>query len=431
MNKELIKKAVKEFRKKNLVEAEHFFKKAIFNVVYEKINQIEKDVLMDINYDFYGYRQLSKIAEEVEASWKSPTKAALEYLKAMKKLNKITESYYEENGKKIVEGFLGAAGSWVGPEASKIKKELKSMLAGIPLSEAGTCPLPPKKKDEDDDEVMEQNKMEDEMPKEKPKKIGKKYLLQDEEEENEEDLFEEAENTIANTDTEKGVFDSLKTRWAAKIEDAAESFDATVVFKGKPFYIRYVGKLGGKFKAKIGTGSGKPTISVEGRDVNELLNNVYKMIVGKKETYTEEVLNEAGPLEDLVKTSNERELLNTLKQKWVPMVKDNSKPFDASLTYKNVPIFIKYQGIVDNEYNVTVSFGAGRWTAGMENVKASNINTLVIKVFNVISKWKNVKEEFPSISFLSDKIDTKKAKKIIKSFGIKAGDEEEPEPKEF
>ncbi|MCX8008167.1 MAG: hypothetical protein N3A54_00520 [Patescibacteria group bacterium] len=306
MEKNFISKAIKELKRKNLVESEHFFKKALYSKIYNRIKKEEDRILFEMSYDFYGYRPLSTIAEEIERKWKNAPKNVKEYINIMKKMNKITESYYEETGISIVEKFLSEANQWTGEDANKIKKELKTMLVGLPmnnsLEEAGHCKRRRNPVVEKDDELEEEGascsvrskskatkmnmekKNEDESeedefkPKEKPKKINGKYLLHDKEEQEEDEdgiIFEQSdENVIADTDTEKDLYHALRNRWATKLENAP-SFDSTVIFKGRKFPIKYLGKLGGKYKARVGTKT------IEGKDVTELHRRAYETISGK------------------------------------------------------------------------------------------------------------------------------------------------------
>jgi hypothetical protein len=78
-------------------------------------------------------RSLQVIANEIKDDWKAQGKGfatAAPYRDAMHHLTLITDSYYQDSGKSIVNYFLANAGSWRGDVARRIKTELKGMVAG-------------------------------------------------------------------------------------------------------------------------------------------------------------------------------------------------------------------------------------------------------------------------------------------------------------
>lgn len=74
-------------------------------------------------------RSLAVIAKDIRTNWAKPNYAAVPYLDAMAKLDRISDRYYLDDARSIVLYFLGSAGTFKGPEAKRIKAELKSMLA--------------------------------------------------------------------------------------------------------------------------------------------------------------------------------------------------------------------------------------------------------------------------------------------------------------
>lgn len=74
-------------------------------------------------------RPLSAIALDIEAHWSKVYFGAVPYLGAMHLLNKITDEYYADSAADIVRYFLSNATTWRGPDARRIKAELKGMLA--------------------------------------------------------------------------------------------------------------------------------------------------------------------------------------------------------------------------------------------------------------------------------------------------------------
>lgn len=73
-------------------------------------------------------RPLREIAAEIRTTWPKIYFGAVPYLDAMSTLNKISDSYYLDSADSIVRYFLANATTWRGPDARRIKAELKSML---------------------------------------------------------------------------------------------------------------------------------------------------------------------------------------------------------------------------------------------------------------------------------------------------------------
>lgn len=73
-------------------------------------------------------RPLNVIAQEIKADWKKMYFGAVPYVDAMQQLLSVDDAYGYDNGRHIVNYFLGNAGQWKGETARKIKAELKAML---------------------------------------------------------------------------------------------------------------------------------------------------------------------------------------------------------------------------------------------------------------------------------------------------------------
>lgn len=73
-------------------------------------------------------RSLALIAKEIGFRWANPYFGAKPYLRAMADLQSIDDSYGHDDGRSIVLYFLSNATSWRGPDAKRIKAELKTML---------------------------------------------------------------------------------------------------------------------------------------------------------------------------------------------------------------------------------------------------------------------------------------------------------------
>lgn len=305
MDKLKVFKILQNIKRNRLAEAEFQIKDLLLAKVSKHMNTIKEDILLHFNADAMGYRSLRKIAEDIEKNWKNPSKAAKQYITAMKSLNTIAESYYNDPAKSIVSQFLGTATDWRGPVADKIKLELKAMLVGKKISElteAPSCALRNRKRMADIGET-------DEAPEkpEKPKKVRGKYLLTDkEEEEPVKEAFED-DNIIADTDSPKELAFALRNKWATKLEDAKDQFGVAFRFRGKEYSLVFLGKLGGKYKAKI---AGKVAV---GNDVTDLYNQVVKMVVGQEPAKLKEKLE----LKDSVNVTYEQFAKAWMEQKEV------------------------------------------------------------------------------------------------------------------
>jgi hypothetical protein len=73
-------------------------------------------------------RPLHVIAEEIRADWKKVYFGAVPYLKAMARLDRMTDAYGCDSADSIVLYFLSNARTWKGETAKRIKAELKSMV---------------------------------------------------------------------------------------------------------------------------------------------------------------------------------------------------------------------------------------------------------------------------------------------------------------
>jgi len=73
-------------------------------------------------------RSVSKIAYEIRQVWKAPYFGAVPYLHAMCALESVRDNYGSVSGRSAVLYFLFHATSWRGPDARRIKAELKELL---------------------------------------------------------------------------------------------------------------------------------------------------------------------------------------------------------------------------------------------------------------------------------------------------------------
>mgnify|MGYP003134005082 CR=1 FL=1 len=94
----------------------------IANIQYKQ-KQLEKQ-LENLNK-----MSLSQIAHLIRDDWgEKISKDAKPYLNALYAIEKITDYYYNDAGTWIVAYFLSNAGTWRGPVARAIKKELNMRL---------------------------------------------------------------------------------------------------------------------------------------------------------------------------------------------------------------------------------------------------------------------------------------------------------------
>lgn len=81
-----------------------------------------------------AHRSLEAIARDIRIDWivaqagRTKATAAMPYLSAMGRLDKLTDSYGADNAASIVRYFLANASQWRGETARTIKKELNDML---------------------------------------------------------------------------------------------------------------------------------------------------------------------------------------------------------------------------------------------------------------------------------------------------------------
>ena len=77
-------------------------------------------------------RPLYVIADDIRAHWPRVNFAAVPYLEALTALDKVTDSYFQDSAKSMIQYFLANASSWRGDDAKRIKNELKVMIGQKP-----------------------------------------------------------------------------------------------------------------------------------------------------------------------------------------------------------------------------------------------------------------------------------------------------------
>lgn len=74
-------------------------------------------------------RKLYQIAADIRSNWKNVSPYAAPYLEAMSELETINDNFYLDSARSVVLYFLSNATGFRGPDAKRIKAELKEMAA--------------------------------------------------------------------------------------------------------------------------------------------------------------------------------------------------------------------------------------------------------------------------------------------------------------
>jgi hypothetical protein len=96
---------------------------------YSDYEQRELDIASGVEMDRMKMtRPIHQIAADIKAHWPKPYLGAVPYISAMQLLYNINEEYVYDSARSIVLYFLGNAKTWRGPDARRIKAELREML---------------------------------------------------------------------------------------------------------------------------------------------------------------------------------------------------------------------------------------------------------------------------------------------------------------
>jgi len=76
----------------------------------------------------YIMQTLSTIAREISRDWKNVNYAARPYLEAMRSLDSVNDSYYQDSAKSVVFYFLANASGYRGDTAKAHKAALKAIV---------------------------------------------------------------------------------------------------------------------------------------------------------------------------------------------------------------------------------------------------------------------------------------------------------------
>ncbi|MGK6342479.1 hypothetical protein ACMGDK_09585 [Chryseobacterium sp. DT-3] len=72
---------------------------------------------------------IAQIAQMVTKDWKNVYFGAVPYLNAMRSLNSVNDSYFEDSAGSIINYFLANATTWRGEIARAVKAKLKQLVA--------------------------------------------------------------------------------------------------------------------------------------------------------------------------------------------------------------------------------------------------------------------------------------------------------------
>jgi hypothetical protein len=73
-------------------------------------------------------KTISTIAREISREWKNVNYAAKPYLEAMRSLDSVNDSYYQDSAKSVVSYFLCNASGYRGDAAKAHKAALKAIV---------------------------------------------------------------------------------------------------------------------------------------------------------------------------------------------------------------------------------------------------------------------------------------------------------------
>jgi hypothetical protein len=76
----------------------------------------------------YIMQTISTIAREISRDWKNVNYAAKPYLEAMRSLDSVNDSYYQDSAKSVVSYFLANASGYRGDTAKSHKAALKAIV---------------------------------------------------------------------------------------------------------------------------------------------------------------------------------------------------------------------------------------------------------------------------------------------------------------
>lgn len=73
-------------------------------------------------------RPIHAIAQDIRANWHNVYFGAVPYLRAMRQLDAVTDTYGQDDADDIIRYFLSNAKTWRGPVAREIKAELRALI---------------------------------------------------------------------------------------------------------------------------------------------------------------------------------------------------------------------------------------------------------------------------------------------------------------
>ena len=97
------------------------------NITKQQVRRIIRSVLKE---QASRVRPVHEIADEIMKSWKDIPAGAKPYLKAMRQITSVADTYGKDDGREIVLKFLDVPGvdEWEGPDADRLKGDLKAAM---------------------------------------------------------------------------------------------------------------------------------------------------------------------------------------------------------------------------------------------------------------------------------------------------------------
>lgn len=96
-------------------------------ITEQQLRRIVKRILKE---QASSVRPVHQIADEITKLWKDAPGTVTPYLKAMRQISSVADTYGHDDGREIVLKFLDVpeVGEWDGPDADRLKGDLKAAM---------------------------------------------------------------------------------------------------------------------------------------------------------------------------------------------------------------------------------------------------------------------------------------------------------------
>lgn len=95
------------------------------NITRQRIRNI---ILETLKEQSVRARPIYQIAAEIKKSWKNVSPEAEPYLRAMHSMSSVADTYGADDGREIILYFLSNTNGWRGPDAKRLKDELRAAM---------------------------------------------------------------------------------------------------------------------------------------------------------------------------------------------------------------------------------------------------------------------------------------------------------------